>query len=186
MSCRTKKITCRCRASARGVEKILKLSQDEAREVRSQADAAAAALVEQARAEADQIRQVVGVEVDQIRKAVAAEADEMFRAATENADKVSKAARSEADQLVVAARAEAERLICVAADTAQQREQSSAHELHQLSRLHEEINADLYRAKEVLDGLFGSTHAISGATTTPLLPKRRQDVVHPPHQARTV
>jgi cell division septum initiation protein DivIVA len=162
------------------VEKILKLAQDEAREVRSQADAAAAALVEQARAQ-------TRAETDQIRQSVAAEADELLRATAADAEKVSKAARAEAEQLVAQARAEAERLIAVATTTAQQRERSSAHELHQLSRLRDEINTDLYRAKEVLDGLFGATRAISGATAGVILPQRRKDGAQPPHhQARTV
>jgi cell division septum initiation protein DivIVA len=169
------------------VEKILKLAQDEAREVRTQADAVAAALVEQARAEADQIRAAVAAEVVQIRKAVAAEADKAFQAAAVDADKVTKAARVEADHLVVQARAEAERLVAVATDTAhQQGHSSSAHELHQLARLRDEINADLYRVKETLDSLFGTARAISGATIAPILPKRSQDSAHLPQRARTV
>jgi cell division septum initiation protein DivIVA len=168
------------------IEKILTLAQDEAREVRAQADAAAAALVEQARAEADQIRQAVTAEVGQIRQAVTVETDELFSAAAADAEKVSKAAHSKAEQLLAQARAEAERLVTVATDTAQRRERSSAHELHQLSRLHDEINADLYRAKEVLDGLFGVTRGISGTTTEIIQPNQRMDGVQPPYQARTV
>jgi hypothetical protein len=37
------------------------------------------------------------------------------------------------------------------------------HELRQLSRLHDEINADLFRAKEVLEGLFGTTRPVAAA-----------------------
>ncbi|MGH3783712.1 MAG: hypothetical protein ACRDRO_24595 [Pseudonocardiaceae bacterium] len=127
------------------VEKILKLTEDEAREVRSHAEAAATALVEQARADAAE---------------------------------VGKVASAEAEQLVTQASAQAHRLVAAATDAARQREQSSAHEVHQLSRLREEINADLYRAKEALDSLFGATGA--------LLHRRRQDGAQPPHQARTV
>ena len=43
-----------------------------------------------------------------------------------------------------------------------ERERSSAHELHQLSRLQEEINADLYRVKDLLDSLFGAGGAVTG------------------------
>ena len=221
------------------VEKILKLAHEEAREVRSQGDAAAAALVEQARTEAAEQRQraeqeiatwqaeanrrtldqdqalqrrsaeldnarqeldrarqelereservqaAAQAEADQIRKAVALEADELFTAARADADQVCKAARAEAEQIVAQARAEAERLVAVATEAAAQRERSSAHELHQLSRLHEEINADLYRAKEVLDSLFGATGApvgpTSGGFNGAILPKRRKDGVQPAH-----
>jgi cell division septum initiation protein DivIVA len=127
------------------VEKILKLAEDEAREVRTQAD-------------------------------------QLFRVATADADKVAKAARAEADQLVAQARAEAERLVAAATDTAAQREHSSAHELHQLSRLQEEINSDLCRVKDALDGLFGPGGAITGA----ILHKRRNDGMQPTHQTHPV
>ncbi|MFL6149510.1 MAG: hypothetical protein ACJ72I_18795 [Pseudonocardiaceae bacterium] len=192
------------------VEKILKLAEDEAREVRSQADAAAVALVEQARAHAaeqdsalqrrwaefdsareelEQARQEVNqecerlraqarTETDQIRTAVTQEADQLFTAARADADEVSKMAHAEAEQLIAQANAQAQRLVAAATDAARQREQSSAHEVHQLSRLREEINSDLYRAKQVLDGLFGATGV--------LLHKRRQDTAPPPPQVRTV
>jgi cell division septum initiation protein DivIVA len=203
------------------VEKILTLAQDEAREVRSQADTAATALLDQARAKAaeqdstlqrrfaeleragqevDQARQEVNreaervraqsrAEADQIRAAVTHDADQLFTAARADAAEVGKVARAEAEQFIAQAHAEAEqlvaqasaqaqRLVASATDAARQREQSSAHEVHQLSRLREEINADLYRAKEVLDGLFGATGV--------LLQKRRQDPALPPPQVRTV
>ncbi|MBA2471429.1 MAG: hypothetical protein H0V41_03990 [Pseudonocardiales bacterium] len=203
------------------VDKIFKLAEEEAREVRSQADAAATALVEQARAQAaeqdsalqqrwaeldsarqelDQARQEVNreseqvraqtrAEADQIRAAVTHDADQLFAAARADAAEVNKAARAEAEQLIAQAGAEAEqlvaqagaqaqRLVAAATDAARQREQSSARELHQLSRLREEINADLYRAKEVLDGLFGATGG--------LVHKRRQDTAPPPHPVPTV
>ncbi|HEX5347081.1 MAG TPA: hypothetical protein VFW64_08275 [Pseudonocardiaceae bacterium] len=203
------------------VEKILKLAEDEAREVRSQADAAALALVEQARAhaaeqdsalqqrwseldsarqeleqarqevnrECEQLRAQARAEADQIRTAVTQQADQLFTAARADADEVGAAAHAEAEQLIAQAKAEAEqlvaqanaqaqRLVAAATDAARAREQSSAHEVHQLSRLREEINADLYRAKQVLDGLFGATGV--------LLHKRRQDPAPPPPQVRTV
>jgi cell division septum initiation protein DivIVA len=201
------------------VEKILMLAQDEAREVRRQADAAAAALVEQAHAEAavqrqqaeqeaaawrvemnrgaaeqdsaaqrrsaaldrarqeldrareeleresERVRAQAQAELAQMRKAVAQEADELFKAATQEADEVCKAARVEAAQLMAQARAEANRLVTTATEQAQQRERASTHELHQLSRLHDEINSDLYRAKEVLDSLFGGTSPALRVTT---------------------
>jgi cell division septum initiation protein DivIVA len=231
------------------VEKILNLAQDEAREVRSQADAAAAAVVDQARTEAaeqrqraeqeiatlqaevnrrnveqdktlqrrsaeldsarleldrarqeaeresERVRAQALAEADHIRKAVGHEADELFKAARADADQVCHAARAEAEQLVAQARAEAERLVAAANDTAAQRERASAHELHQLSRLHEEINADLFRAKEVLDSLFGATGTATRTNSGPpmgpmagahdgqpagsVLPKRRRDGAQP-------
>ena len=203
------------------VEKILKLAEDEAREVRSQADAAALELVEQARThaaeqdnalqrrwaeldnarqeleqarqevnrECERVRAQVRAEADQIRTAVTQEADQLFTAAHADADKVGNVAHAEAEQLIAQAKAEAEQLVAqanahaqqlvaAATDAARAREQSSAHEVHQLSRLREEINADLYRAKQVLDGLFGATGA--------LLHKRRQDPAPPAPQVRTV
>lgn len=211
------------------VEKILKLAEDEAREVRSQAEAAAVVLMDQARsqaaeqrqraeqeivawraeanrqaaeqenalqrrsAELDSARQEIELEsersrararaeADQIRATITAKADELVRAAAAEADDMGKTARTEADHLVSQAREEAERLVAVANEAARKRERSSAHELHQLSRLREEINADLYRVKDALDGLFGS----SGNSPGIILPKRRKDGSQPPHQARTV
>lgn len=171
------------------VEKILKLAEDEAREVRAQAEAAAVALLDQARAQAaEQLQraeqEIVSwrTEANQARTAAGTEAEELFRVATTDAEQVSKAAHAEAEQLVAQARAEAQRLMTAATDTAAQRARSSAHELHQLSRLQEEINSDLYRVKDVLDSLFGPGGAVTGA----LLHKRRQDGVQLTHQARPV
>ncbi len=179
------------------VEKILVLAEKEAREVLSQAEAAAAALVEQARAEAaeqrqqvesarheleqesEQVHARVRAEAEQIRKAVTHEADELFTAARADADELCKAARAEAAQLVAQARAEANRLVTAATEAAQQRERASAHELHQMSRLREEINADLYRAKEVLDGLFGTTRPVDAA-------RRKKESAPDREQVRTV
>ncbi|MDQ2789974.1 MAG: hypothetical protein DLM60_14080 [Pseudonocardiales bacterium] len=174
------------------VEKILKLAEDEAREVRSQADAAATALVEQARAQAaeqDSALQRRWAELDTARQELDQAGEEVNRESDRILVEAGKVARLEAKQLIAQARAEAEQLVAqasahaqqlvvAATDAARQREQSSAHEVHQLSRLREEINSDLYRAKEVLDGLFGATGA--------LVHKRRQDSAQPPHQARTV
>jgi DivIVA domain-containing protein len=212
------------------VEKILKLAEDEAREVRAQAEAAAAAMLEQARAqaaelrerseqeiatrraeadrkaadqdtalrrrsseleiacqeaerEAERVRTQARADADQIRTAASTDAEELVRTATADAEMMSRAARAEADRLLAQARAEADRLIAVATDTATQRERSSAHELHQLARLQEEINADLYRVKDVLDTLFGPGAAITGGA---VLPKRRKDGSPPAHQANAV
>jgi hypothetical protein len=59
-----------------------------------------------------------------------------------------------------------------------QRERSGAHELRQLSRLQEEINADLCRVKDVLDNLFGPGGAVHS--------KQRKDDAPRGHQTRTV
>ncbi|MGH3935779.1 MAG: hypothetical protein ACRDS1_12520 [Pseudonocardiaceae bacterium] len=171
------------------VEKILILAEEQAREVRGQADQAAAALER----ESQRVRTQAQTEAEQTRKAVAQQADELLKTARRDADEVGKAARVEAAQLVAHARAEANRLVSTAAEQAQQRERASAHELYQLSRLHDEINGDLYRAKEVLDGLFGTTRPILRATSMPVPsvasptvtaagPKRPMER----HQARTV
>ncbi len=115
--------------------------------------------------ESERLRAQARAEVEQMRKAVAQEADELFKAATQEADEVCRAARVEAAQLMAQAQAEANRLVVTATEHAQQRERASAHELHQLSQLHDEINADLYRAKEVLDRLFGGARPALRATT---------------------
>lgn len=171
------------------VEKILKLAEDEAREVRAHAEAAAVALLDQARAQAAEQLQRAEQEItswraeaNQTRTAAGADAEELLQVATADAEQVLTAARAEAEQLVAQARAEAQRLMTAATDTAAQRERSSAHELHQLSRLQEEINSDLYRVKDVLDSLFGPGGAVTGA----LLHKRRKDGVQLTQQARTV
>ncbi|HKS50957.1 MAG TPA: hypothetical protein VJS67_03720 [Pseudonocardiaceae bacterium] len=211
------------------VEKILKLAEDEAREVRGQAEQAAAALLEQARTqaaelreraeqeiaarraeanrqaaeqdtvlrrrsseidlaceeaerEAELIRAQAQAEAEQIHTTADATADELIRAATADAERIGIAARAEADRLVAQGRAEADRLVAAATDTATQRERSTVHELHQLTRLQEEIHADLYRVKDVLDSLFGPGGAITGSTTL----KRRKDASRPTHQAHIV
>ncbi len=133
-------------------------------------------------ARVEKILKLAEDEAREVRAAAGAQADELSRAATADAQKVGKAARAEADQLVSQARTEAERLVAAATDIAAQRERSSAHELHQLSRLQEEINADLYRVKDVLDSLFGASDAVGGA----ILHKRRKDGAQPTYQARTV
>jgi DivIVA domain-containing protein len=212
------------------VEKILKLAEDEAREVRAQAEAAAAALLEQTRAqiteereraeqeiatwraeanreaaeqdnalrrrsseleaacqeaerESERVRAQARAEAEQIRTAAGTNAEELVRTATADAEITTRAARAEADRLLAQARAEADHLIAAATENATQRERSSAHELHQLARLQEEINADLYRVKDVLDTLFGPGAALTGGA---ILPKRRKDGPQPAHQAHTV
>jgi cell division septum initiation protein DivIVA len=143
--------------------------QDSAAQRRSTALDRARQELDRARAELEResqrVRAQAQAEIEQMRKAVAQEADELFKAATQEADEVCKAARAEAAQLLAQARAEANRLVTTATEQALQRERASAHELHQLSLLHNEINADLYRAKEVLDSLFGGTRPVLQATT---------------------
>lgn len=167
------------------VEKILKLAEDEALAVRSQAEAAAVVLMDQVRSQTAEQRQRAEQEIVAWRAEAAtttAKAGELVRAAAAEADGIGRSARIEADHLVSQGREEAERLVAVANEAARKRERSSAHELHQLSRLREEINSDLYRVKDALDGLFGSNGISPGIT----LPKRRKDGSQPPHQARTV
>ena len=147
--------------------------------------------------ESERVRAQAQAEVEQMRKAVAQEADELFKAATQEADEVCKAARVEAAQLMAQARAEANRLVTTATEHAQQRERASVHELYQLSRLHDEINADLYRAKEVLDSLFGGTRPALRVTTgtgtgptpiatSPAATMRPRDDTQDRRQARSV
>jgi hypothetical protein len=132
--------------------------------------------------------------VEKIFKLAEGEALEVRHQADAAAAALLDQACAEAEQLVAQARAEAGRLVAAATDAAQKRERSSAHELHQLSRLREEINADLYRAKEVLDSLFGATGAISGvisgtragAGSGSILGRNLKDGAKPPHPARTV
>ena len=201
------------------VEKILKLAEDEAREVRGQAEAAAAAMLDQARAQAAELReraeqdivtrraeadrkaadqdtalrrrsseleiacQEAEREAERVRAQARADAEQIRTAASTDAEELVRTATADAEMMSRAARAEADRLIAVATDTATQRERSSAHELHQLARLQEEINADLYRVKDVLDTLFGPGAAITGGA---MLPKRRKEGSPPAHQANAV
>ncbi len=123
------------------VEKILKLAEDEAREVRSQADAAAMAVVEQARAHAaeqdsalqrrwaeldsahqelEQAREEVNRECERVRAQARAEADQIRTAVTHEADQLFTAARADADEVGNVAHAEAEQLIAQAKAEAEQ------------------------------------------------------------------
>ncbi|MGH4014303.1 MAG: hypothetical protein ACRDSL_10320 [Pseudonocardiaceae bacterium] len=154
------------------VEKILLIAEEEAREARSQAGAEAAALVEQARAEAEKRRKRAAAEIvarqaeaekvgaaateeaEQLRKAAAQEAEQLRKAAAQEADEVRKTARGQAARLVEQARIEADRLVASATASAGQRERASAQEVQRLAQLRDQVNAELYRAKNVLDGLF--------------------------------
>jgi cell division septum initiation protein DivIVA len=143
------------------VEKILLLAEEEASAVRGEAGAEAAALLGAARAEADEQRRQVAqelaarqAEAEKIRTEAAQQADQLCQAAAHEADEMRKVARGQAAQLVEQARAEADRLLASANESAQQRERASAQELHRLSRVRDQINAELYRAKNLLDGLF--------------------------------
>lgn len=176
------------------VEKILRTAEEEGREVRSQAGAEAAALVEQARAEAeehrkraaqesaarkaeaeklsanaayeaDQLRKNAAQEADKLRKTAAQEAEQLRKTAAQEAEDALKAARSKASQLLEQARAEADRLVSSATESAQHRERASAQELQRLARLRDQVNADLYRAKSVLDGFFPATAEASGTSS---------------------
>lgn len=200
------------------VERILTLAEDEAREVRSQAEAAAVALLDQARTQvADQRKRAEqeiaawraeahregadqdsalrrrSHELDTLRQEVEQERENLLAQAREEAERIrtttvaqaeemGRVAREEADLLVTQARAEADRLISAASDSAAQRERTSAHELHQLSRLQEEINTDLFRVKDVLDSLFGPGGAVAG----PILGRRRKEGAQPRQPARSV
>lgn len=133
-----------------------------------------------------------GARVEKILMLAEQQAREIRSQADAAAAAVVEQAHVEAAQLMAQARAEANRLVTTATERAQQRERASAHELHQLSRLHDEINADLYRAKEVLDRLFGGARpALRAATgTSPATPspgaKRPTDSAEDRRQARTV
>jgi cell division septum initiation protein DivIVA len=170
------------------VEKILKLAEDEASEVRNQAEAAAVNLVDQARAQVAELRQRAEQEIAAWRTEAnreAAEQDDALRRRFSELDSTRHEVerdRIAADQLVAQARTEAERLVAAAAEAAQQRERSSAHELHQLSRLQEEINGDLYRVKDLLDSLFGAGGAVTGV----IRHKLPKDGAQPTQAAHTV
>jgi len=154
------------------VEKILLTAEQEAREIRSQAAAEATALVEQARAEAkdqrtraaqeiaaqqaetEKISKAAPQEADKLRTAAAHEAEQLRTAAAKEAEEMRNAARGQAGQLVEQARIEADRLVSSATESAGQRELACAQEMQRLSRLRDQVNAELYRAKNLLDGFF--------------------------------
>ncbi len=143
------------------VEKILLIAEEEAREARSQAGAEAAALVEQARAEAEKRRKRAAAEIvarqaeaEKVGAAATEEAEQLRKAAAQEADEVRKTARGQAARLVEQARIEADRLVASATASAGQRERASAQEVQRLAQLRDQVNAELYRAKNVLDGLF--------------------------------
>lgn len=154
------------------VEKILLTAEQEAREIRSQAGAEATALLEQARAEskelrtraakelatqqaeAEKISKAATQEADQLRHAAGQEAEQLRTVAAKEAEEVRKAARGQAGQLVEQARIEADRLVSSATESSGQRERACAQEMQRLSRLRDQVNAELYRAKNLLDGFF--------------------------------
>lgn len=154
------------------VEKILLTAEQEARDIRVQAGAEVTALVEQARteskerraraaqeitaqqAEAEKLSKAAAQESEQLRQAAAQEADQLRTSAAKEAEEVRNAARGQAGQLLEQARIDADRLIATATESAGQRERAIAQETQRLSRLRDQVNAELYRAKNLLDGFF--------------------------------
>ncbi|MGH3916188.1 MAG: DivIVA domain-containing protein [Pseudonocardiaceae bacterium] len=168
------------------VEKILLTAEEEAREIRSQAGAEAVTLLEQARVEAaehrtrvaqeiaaqqteaerlgkaaaleaEQLRQAATQEAEQLRNTATKEVDQLRTVAAKDVEEVRKASHGQAAQLVEQARIEADRLVAGAAESAGQRERASVQEMQRLSRLRDQVNAELYRAKNLLDGFFPVT-----------------------------
>ncbi len=158
------------------VEKVLRLAEQEAAEVRSKAAREASALLERAKADAEKHRHDVEqsliaraakldqeatqrqVELDgrerQIRDQLAASRDE--------AEQVRFTAKREADQLAQAARAKAEEIQARAEQAIRQERENAEQELHRLRTIYDGVRDEMARMHEVLTVELGHASGSRG------------------------
>ena len=158
-------------------EKVLRLAEELAADLRSQSAEEAAALVESARADAESHRH----EVEQTLIARAAQQDQeaarrqvelrereqqltaQLAAAREKAEEIRAGATREAEQLRQEARAEAAALRMEAANAIRADRDAAQHELSRVGSVRDSVRAEMTRLHEVLSGELG--HA--GASPSP-------------------
>lgn len=148
------------------VERVLKLAEREAAELRGKAAAGATGLVEKARAEAEQHRHQAeqaliarAAQMDQKAAERTADLNTREREITENLE----SAHHEAESILTAAgsdaaaeRSKAEQragnVLCQAEEAAHQQRDSAAREVERLAAVQDGIRAELARLHRVLDG----------------------------------
>lgn len=158
-------------------EKILRLAEHEAADVRSRAASEATGLVEQARADAERHRHEVeqsliarSAELDQeaAQRNVALQERETQAAATlsaarEDAARIADDARHAAEVLVSEAQARAEELRHRSEQEIRRRREAAEHELRRISGLHEGVRGEMGRLHTLLTTELGSSTVRSKA-----------------------
>jgi cell division septum initiation protein DivIVA len=156
-------------------EKILRLAEHEAADVRSRAASEATGLVEQARADAERHRHEVeqslivrSAELDQeaAQRNVAIQEREKQAAATlaaarEDAARIADDARHAADALVSEAQNRAEELRHRSDQEMRRRRDSADHELRRVTGLHEGVRGEMGRLHGLLVSELGGTNGQS-------------------------
>jgi hypothetical protein len=156
-------------------EKILRLAEHEAADVRSRAASEATALVEQARADAERHRHEVeqslivrSAELDQeaAQRNVAIQEREKQAAATlaaarEDAARIADDARHTADALVSEAKNRAEELRHRSDQEMRRRRDAADHELRRVTGLHEGVRGEMGRLHGLLVSELGGTNGPS-------------------------
>ena len=146
-------------------EKILRLAEHEAADVRSRAASEATTLIEQARAEAERHRHEVeqsliarSAELDQeaAQRNVALQEREAQAAATlgaarEDAVRIADDARHTAEVLVSEAQARAEELRHRSEQEVRRRREAAEHELRRISGMHEGVRGEMGRLHTLLN-----------------------------------
>jgi cell division septum initiation protein DivIVA len=157
-------------------EKILRLAEHEAADVRNRAANEATALVEQARADAERHRHEVeqklivrSAELDQeaAQRNVAIQEREQQAAATlaaarEDAARIAEDARHAADGLVTEAQNRADEVRGRSEQDLKRRREAAEQELRRIGSLHEGVRNEMARLHKLLGGELGEGAAKSG------------------------
>lgn len=162
------------------VERVLKLAEREAAELRAKATDEATALVEKARAEAEQhrheaeqalIARATSLDQEAARRTAALDARERDIAEkVDTAREEAETIRHDAERDAAAERAKTEqraiRLIRQAEETASQHRDAATREVERLTATQEVVRTELARLHHLLDGEIGQI-AANGSSTAP-------------------
>ena len=162
-------------------EKILRLAEHEAADVRSRAANEATALVEQARADAERHRHEVeqklisrSAELDQeaAQRNVAIQEREqqaaaMLAGAREDAARITDDARAAADKLVSEAQARAKEVLNRSEQDLKRRREAADQELRRIGSLHEGVRNEMARLHKLLGAELGEKAPVPARTPEP-------------------
>lgn len=161
-------------------EKILRLAEHEAADVRSRAANEATALVEQARADAERHRHEVeqkliarSAELDQeaAQRNVAIQEREqqaaaMLAAAREDASRITDDARAAADKVLSEAQARAKEVLNRSDQDLKRRREAAEQELRRIGSLHEGVRNEMARLHKLLGTELGESITRNNNSTT--------------------
>lgn len=170
-------------------EKILRLAEHEAADVRSRAASEATALVEQARADAERHRHDVeqkliarSAELDQeaAQRNVALkereqQASATLAAARDEAARITSDAEKTAEKLVGEAKQRADELRQRSEQEARRRRESAEHELRRIGSVHEGVRTEMARLHTLLGAELGQSSSRVPAVPAQPQPGRRDE-----------